>query len=284
MSRFIYTLSRRWLDRSTGVGILIRSLRRRVHTRLRRQHRAANIAMLHAGRCGSSVLADLLNQHPGFRWAGELFEDMLPAYYRMAAERRAEHVIGNSLYFRDCRYYGFDSKYLPEQHLHRDLANKTPVAYVALLEKLGFSHYILLDRRNHLRRAVSVAIGTQTRLWNTDRPAGARITVRLDPARFVSYGCEMTLQQYFASLEERYRTFAGLLRGQRLLELVYEDDIERDPMAAYRKVCAFLGIEPVAVQVRLQKLNPHPIRELVENFDEVAAVLKGTPYAWMLDA
>ena len=255
-----------------------------MHTRLRRKNRVANIAMLHAGRCGSSVLADLLGQHPGFRWVGEPFEAMLPAYYRMDPERRAEHVIGNSLYFRDCRYYGFDSKYLPEQHLHRDLGNKTPAAYIELLARLGFSHYILLDRRNHLRRAISVAIGTQTRLWNTDRPVAAGVTVRVDPERFVSYGREMSLQQYFSSLEERYWTFADLLRGKPLLELVYEDDIERDPSVAYRKVCAFLGIEAAPVQVRLQKLNPQPIRELVANFDELAAALRGTRHAWMLDA
>lgn len=264
--------------------MVIRSLRRRVHTALRRRNRVANIAMLHAGRCGSSVLADLLGQHPGFRWVGEPFENMLPAYYRMDARRRAEAVIGNSLYFRDCRYYGFDSKYLPEQHLHPDLANKTPAEYVALLDRLGFTHYILLDRRNHLRRAISLAIGTQTRLWNTDRSPPREARARIDPGRFTSYGREMPLERYFESLEERHGEFRRLLQGHRLLELTYEDDIERDPRTAYHKTCAFLGIAPVPVEVRLQRLNRRPARELVENFDELERALRGTRYAWMLDA
>lgn len=283
MIRFIESLLRQWLDHSPGAGIYIRSLRRRVHTLLRSRGRVANIAMLHAGRCGSTVLSDLLKQHPGFHWDGEPFENMLPAYSRMSAEHRAEHVIGNSLYFRDCRYYGFDSKYLPEQHLSPDLANKTPAAYVELLERLGFTHYILLNRRNHLRRAASVAIGTQTGVWYSSRP-GEKVAVRIDPDRFVSYGREMTLLQYFDSIEKRHAAFRDLLVGKRLLELVYEDDIQADPCLGYRKVCDFIGIGPAPVSTQLRRMNPWPLRELIQNYDEVARALAGTPYADLLES
>src|SRR5688572_28775150 len=103
---------RDWSRNSTGLGLYARQVRTE-YRRMRSRKRVGNIAMLHAGRCGSSVLADLLNQHPDIRWGGEPFENMLPAYYRMNAKKRAYHVIKNSMYAGDIRYYGFDSKYLP---------------------------------------------------------------------------------------------------------------------------------------------------------------------------
>jgi hypothetical protein len=65
--------------------------------------------------------------------------------------------------------------------------------------------------------------------------------------------------------------------------LFYEDDIQSDPTVAYCKVCHYLDIDPGEPSVSLERVNPHPIREVVENFDEVAALIADTPYAWMLE-
>lgn len=284
-SRMLNTVRRNfkeWADNSTGLGIACRRIQREIRTQAYRRYRKGNVAMLHAGRCGSSVLADLLNQRPDFRWRGEPFEDMIPAYYHMAAKNRADHVIGNCMYEENISYFGFDSKYLPEQHLRPELANKTPVEYISLLEKLGFTHYILLDRKNHLRRAISTAIGANTGIWNSFEPIKNKSTVHLDPERFMSYGKEMSLLSFFDSLDDTYSILKNRLRGCKLLELNYETDIQNDPQISYRKTCGFLEIEPVNVNVRLNKMNPHPVRELVENYGEVAATLTGTKYEWML--
>lgn len=277
----VHTKLRDRLDRNVALGLFLRRVRRFADRALKGGTREGNIAMLHAGRCGSSVVADLLNQHPEVYWAGELFELMSPIYYCMDSGRRAEELIANALYRRRTRYFGFDSKYLPEQHLRPELANQSVEGYVGLLRRLGFRHFILLGRRNHLRRAVSVAIGTKTGQWNT-RGEVRRTTARIDPDRFMSYGTEMPLLHYFRSLDETHARARNALQGQRLLELGYEADIEGDPQVAYRKVCAWLDIAPRAVEVRLRKLNPLPLSDLVDNFEEVERTLRGTPYAWML--
>lgn len=273
---------RHWADTSTGAGVLARRARRVFDRWRNRGSRVANIAMLHAGRCGSSVVADMLQQHPDVRWVGEPFENMQPVYYRMSARHRARDVIANPMYRKPFRYFGFDSKYLPEQHLCPALADKTPAEYVALLLDLGFTHFILLDRRNHLRRAVSIAVGDRTGLWNSFTPVGDAPAVHLDPERFVSYGRVMPLLEFFQNLETRYAVFHELLAGRRLLELNYEDDVERDPRVAHRKVCEFVGIPPRPVEVRLKRLNPKPVDRMLDNFPEVAARLRGTRYEWML--
>jgi hypothetical protein len=275
---------RTWADDSPVVGIFLRRVQRTLRRARHAPHRLANVAMLHAGRCGSSVLADLLKQHPGFHWADEPFEAMIPAYYKMGAQHRAREVIGNRMYQTARPYFGFDSKYLPEQHLAPALADKTPEDYITLLDELGFTHYILLDRKNQLRRAISTAIGLKTGAWNATEAPKSRTTARIDPQRFVSYGREMPLVGFLDALESTYARLRVRLAGHRVLELTYEDDVEADPASGYRKVCAFLGITPVDVQVRMKKLNPHPVPSLVENYDELAAALRGTKYAWMLEA
>jgi len=275
---------RHWADHSAGGGMLARRLQRFVRQVAYQRHRAGNMAMLHAGRCGSSVLADLLNQHPDVRWANEPFENMKPAYYRMSSAHRARQVIADRMYRERSRYFGFDSKVLPEQHLAPALANKDPADYVALLRELGFGHFILLERRNYLRQAVSIAIGGVTGQWNTLGQPVPTPVVHLDPARFVSYGREMPLLEFFASLDRRFAELRRLLQPRERLDLVYEDDIEADPRVGYAKVCGFLGIVEQPVSVRLKRLNPHPIRAMVANFDELRATLQGTRYEWMLEA
>lgn len=275
---------RRWADGSPHLGIFLRRVQRAVRQHRYGKDRIANVAMLHAGRCGSSVLSDLLKQHPGFRWVDEPFEGMIPAYYRTGAKNRARHVIGNRMWQARSRYFGFDSKYMPEQHLNPDLANTTPEGYVDLLEELGFTHFVLLDRSNQLRRAVSTAIGSKTGVWNTFGAPHGRTAVHIDITRFHSYGLYTPLTEWLASLEATYSTLRKRLQGRRLLELTYEDDVERDPTIGYQRVCDLLGIAPHPVQVRLKKMNPYPVHELIENYDEVAQALSGTPYEWMLTA
>lgn len=269
------------LDRSITVGISIRRARRWLDRARHRAARVGNIAMLHAGRCGSSVVADLLNQRPDFRWAGELFESMPSYYYRLNSERRAKERIADSMFRTGTAYFGFDSKYLPEQHLRPELANKSIEDYVGLLRELGFAHFILLGRRNHLRRAVSLMVGTKTGQWNTLGTVQST-TIRLDPQRIVSYQTEMSLLEYFRSLDEARERARAAIGTASLLELEYERDIERGPGVAYDKVCAWLGLSPQAVRVRLKKLNDRPMSEIVENFQEIRTFLSGTPHEWML--
>ncbi len=283
MGNILRSALQHWADHNTTTAMAARRVRRifqRVASSGRRQ---GNVAMLHAGRCGSSVLADLLNQHPDMKWGGEVFESMLPAYYKMDPDRRARERIANSMYVHRSKFFGFDSKYLPEQHLRLELANQTPAQYVALLDDLGFNYFILLNRKNHLRRAVSVAVGMRSGQWNTLGDVRASGKVRLDPERFVSYGVEMPLLQYFANLDSVHAELEQLLSGFLCLKLVYEDDIQTDPRCAYRRTCEFLGLQAQPVDVRLKKMNPKGLADLIENYAEICSLLRNTPYGWMVD-
>ncbi|MEX0785219.1 MAG: hypothetical protein WD939_01140 [Dehalococcoidia bacterium] len=79
-----------------------------------------------------------------------------------------------------------------------------------------------------------------------------------------------------ASLEERFQDHP-------MLTVLYED-LARDRDVVFAKAQSFLGIEPAPLHVNLQKQNPQPLRELVANYDELAASLRDSPGAWMLDS
>ena len=68
------------------------------------------------------------------------------------------------------------------------------------------------------------------------------------------------------------------------LELIYEEVIEPSPQLAYGQVCAALELEPEPVQVRLKRINPEPLVQLIRNWAEIEALLAPTRFAWMLAA
>lgn len=233
-----------------------------------------NVVMLHEGRCGSSVLAGLLGQHSAIQWEGEVFGVFKPGgalarYFRYnypllyLRQRiaRSEHSI-----------YGFETKV--RLHLWRKL-DLSLREYLRGLQNLGFSRYIVLDRKNGLRRIASSLISVKTKKWavsKREKPRLVQIELELD--EIISWLEE--LQRISAELEE-------VLSDRALLWLTYEDHVAPDPRIGYRRVCEFLDLPPEEVAVTLKKVNPFPLSEMIENYEEVRRGLSGTDFEWMLE-
>ena len=66
---------------------------------------ATSAVMFHTGRCGSTVLAKMLNQHSDIYWAGEIFERMPERYQEIASRRDAVELIMDERR-RECRRRG----------------------------------------------------------------------------------------------------------------------------------------------------------------------------------
>ena len=83
-----------------------------------------------------------------------------------------------------------------------------------------------------------------------------------------------------------YADFATTLAGggvgsNQILELVYEEDIERDPRIAFNRICSFAEVDQVEIAPDLVRIQTQPIDQLIANCDEVRAALRTTPYEWM---
>lgn len=262
------------------VGPFARSAKGAVSRAVRRH----NVAMLHTGRCGSSVLGLMLDDHPHITWASELLKDI--------GKLRPEGVGGKTMATRMIRrggnsaltrVYGFETKYLPQLDLRPEHVGMDLPDYLDLLRGLGYDRFILLERKNYLRRAISVEVARQKLQWHTQDKAAEATRVHLDTRAFGTGSQVMTLVELFEQIDHEYRRAQGLLQNDPLLCINYEDDILGDPRIAYRKVCEFVGVEPGEPEVRLKRTNPFGYDQMVTNFEEVADALRGTRYAWMLD-
>lgn len=242
--------------------------------------------MLHYGRCGSSVLCDLIGQHPSIYWDAEVFSNMFrKRLWETYFIQDPILLLRTRMLRAGWRYYGFETKCHPAYNLRETILNLSPSSYIHVLKELNYQYFIVLKRKNYLRQQLSEQICGVT------GPAGWHQSVKQKPnlhqvalnVQCVGFGCKRV--PLLASFEERdrvYSEFEHLLAGDRTLWLTYEEDIFSDPRLGYQRVCEFLGILPREVKVKRGRTNPFPLPDLIQNFAEVENCLRSTRYEWML--
>jgi len=279
---------RRMLSRPGGVVSALGHLwRTRMIGPLLAPWRAGGVAMFHVGRSGSTVLADLLAQHRRVFWDGEIYERMFRDWERDGFTLGDEHIPADPVdYLRrrlkrsGRKWYGFEVKFHHVRYTHYALD-----AYVQGLLDLGVSHFIVLERRNYLRKLISYYAWLRTGRTHHARGDEAKLTsVRLDVERVPMHLTHKPLLTFMADYRDSFARLRELLADRPMVDLSYEEDLSDDPCVGYRKVCELLELEPQEVAVRLSKTNPFALREMIENYDEVAAALRGTEFEWMLES
>jgi LPS sulfotransferase NodH len=246
------------------------------------------VVMLHTGRCGSTVLADMLNQHPDVYWAGEIFARMTERHSEVEPGPDALNAIIDKSR-RGGRYsgktfYGFELKYLPQQHLRPAYLDLRLEDCLSRLRQLRVARFIVLQRENYLRQAISVQVGREQRRWHARTTPGKPTRIVLNLESFRPGPPQISLLDEFRSLEQHHDKLKHLLAGDEVLYLSYERDILQDPTQAYLKCCRFLDVAPAAPQIKIARTNPFPYEAILLNMPDVAALLRNTKYAWMLDA
>jgi hypothetical protein len=283
-----------WL-RATGSFRLVKRTIQRLETRvlqaskLRRKLTQRNpppitpkdaLVMFHTGRSGSSVLADLLGQHSAIHWDGELFNYQLTLWRQRPRHRKAEAIglIKRRMHLFDRPFYGFE---VLSTHLHAGQMDESE--FVTELEELGIGRFILLTRRNILRKIVSNLVARERGRWRMRAGEIAPLTpIRVDVENLQMASVKPLVVHMRDTLVD-YETLRTLLNCRTTLELVYEDDIHHDPVSGFRKICAFLQIRCEDFPVRHARTTPHPLKQVIQNYDEVRAALLNTEFAWMLE-
>jgi LPS sulfotransferase NodH len=134
---------------------------------------------------------------------------------------------------------------------------------------------IHLVRENALKLLVSRTVAKQTGQFHFARTA-QRPQIPLDPQKTL-----VELQKIVAKRESMRQQF----KGHPYLEITYEKFFAGDAHEQER-ILHFLGLKNAAMQAPgfLEKLNPDSVRQVIENYDEIAAALRDTPYAEFCDA
>lgn len=248
--------------------------------------RSRGVLLLHGGRVGSTVLGDLMDQRPDVRWKGELLQRLLHGCQRgRGALARGEDPVERFL--RSLSRPGEPAVVASEltlYHLRGLGLAADPGAFVDRVVAGGYREVVWLRRRNTLRRVISSLTAFESGRWH--RAPGEQAPwsrVRLDPAAVAFPRGSFPLVETLELWERDDEALAAAVPGRPIFRLTYEDDIEADPLVAYRKLCEHLRLPPHPVEVRLRRGLPEPVRELVTNPAEVEAALAGTRFAWMLD-
>lgn len=232
----------------------------------------AQIAMFHVGRSGSKVLADLLAQHTGFIWDGEIYYQL----FRRRVHYDPARIMRLSRSRKRGRYYGFEV-----QRVHLETSEIDLALLVQQYERLHITHYVIVERKNYLRVCVSTLVGLQTKRWHLSVADDCELTrITIEPRNPFGSGKDLvTLLHEYA---DYFKTLKQLLASKRVHHIIYEDQIDPDPRVAYRSLCQFFEIDTEQVEVRFKKTNPTLLKDIIVNFDEICEVLRGTPFENMV--
>ena len=249
------------------------------------------IMMLHIGRCGSTVLGNMLNEQSGMLWDGEAlnWKIMDEKSWRDSADRKRFNRDTFRLEIRrrfinaGRRRYGFELK--PEHVFWYGIED--PLETRAILEELGFGVFMTIGRTNVLRQLVSSIRGVQSGQWHLKAeeqrsartrpvdcdPAGFRLD-RTDPVK--------SLEEQLAE-RQRWMEWNREVAGDDALHLDFETHIMKDPVVAYRMICEHIGVDAGDIRPALRRTNPDSVEKLLADPQAWRDRLQGTRFEWMMN-
>ena len=246
----------------------------------------------HQGRCGSSVLGSLLNQHSQIQALNEVFSKYMPRRRGDQPLPPLGDVLDAAVLASKKPVLNVEIKYLSAQNFAL-YPTATSADWFRELSGRGLHRHLLIHRRNGLRRVVSHLMAQRTGVYvqkqrvQSSSPASRQLTI--DPSS-ISEGVEThpllgwleIYDQAHQQMREGLTSWCLQHQQPAPLELFYEELIEPSPQLAYAQVCSALCLEPEPAVVELQRINPEPLAQLISNWSEIEALLAPTRFAWML--
>lgn len=230
-------------------------------------------------RTGSTWLVDQLASHPDLRCHGELFLEggigeppfgsRGVAFFEDVASSRSGMGVDDYL---DALLVPADVKAVGMKLMYGQ-AGAYP-AVLGWLEARG-GRILHLVRANVLDMHISRVVAWERDLYHARegmRPSPARVTLEVRSL--------VGALDRIEARRQRAREQLAVL-GLAVHDLTYEDMVLSGE--ALIEVQRFLDVPPVALRSGLRKLISRPREQVVANFAEVRAALKGTAHEWTLD-
>lgn len=243
-------------------------------------------------RSGSTVHGATLDTHPHCVSLNEAFEFYNGKHLELTYENFLKPIHEHRLYKRASKgkylthcFMQFNQHYFPIFNVPHDI--DTMFSFVGK----QFGSMVYIHRRNTLKKLVSTLRASQHQVWHEAKDT---TNSKRDAKIYLDVNQQFeTRKKKFVGLEN-YLNHVQLVEDNilnkakqtipNLLELVYENDIEPDVMIGVNKVIDFFNIPEsrVPLTVPLAKTS-RGLEHDIENFNEVSAYLKNTPFAWMIE-
>lgn len=237
------------------------------------------------------MLGSLLAQNSHIAYSNEIYSRYMP-------RRRGNQVLPSLGQVLDSAREGvyrpwhlFEIKHLSDQNLGL-YPMLSRLDWLQYLIANGYRHHVVMRRRNGLRRIVSHLRAAQTGQYvvNSVRHLQSPLKVEVSLESIVHGFASRSLLEWLEIYEQGHEEMMSVLKECYLndgsiafLELTYEDNIQNDPIKAYRMVCEFLSVPCESVDVRHAAINSGLLTDLISNFDAVCDCLSTTRFAWMLE-
>jgi LPS sulfotransferase NodH len=232
-------------------------------------------------RTGSTFLVECLRSHPEIECAGEIligvpeaprgprYRGRFQALYKLwNIAKTGAWLPGNRL---ERFYSGGNARVRVFKAMYNQLAYPFTLRYLRSHDEIRIIH---LMRENLLKVHVSRLLMPERKQLQATSPV-ERVWIRVDPAQAIA-----AMRQ----AQRRHEHFASLFEGHARLSISYEKLIDGAYLQAdtARRICDFLGVAQHPMKSQLVKINPESLRDMVTNYEELAAAVSQTEFAGLL--
>lgn len=266
-----------WKIKTSYIPRIKMALRKFFSPVLAGKSQRGNIAMIHIGRSGSTILADLLGQDKDVHWDGEVLKDFLDG--DKANSQWKTFLASRMSLAGKNRFYGAEFKFF-----HMELCEEDIHSFIEHLHGLGFEYFVILERKNYLRKIVSSVIADKTATWHAASGEGVKVTeIALDVNAVCVDKKTAPLLEFLDAYRADFNQLGEDLKLKQSLLLSYEEHILTSPTIAYEKICEFIGKNPIRVDVRYGRTNSAPLKSIILNYEDVDGYLSATNHYWMIN-
>jgi hypothetical protein len=258
-----------------GTGPVLHTFPYRDKRNLFRPDQKRFVVALFTGRTGTTFVQHSLNQHPDMRFEGEFLAEFTkePDPIPAQRERIRRFFAGEG----DAKVHAFKTKMQDVRSigaLRRHIMN-------------GNCIVIHSFRNNIIKQAISGERSIRL-VEEAKKNAGVNLPYNLT-VRSVAQGVrplgKAVLNKrkldgaiaYFTKGEEALRKFLESLDGIHVIEIAYEE-LNADKQLVLDALTAYMGLDPFPWEETILKHTSDNLRDVIENFDEISEMYRGTPY------
>ncbi len=233
------------------------------------RHDIKKFVIFAQGRTGSSLLTDLLNNHPNIKCDREILnvahegKKLFPAFYVKSKAKTSKEDI-----------YGFKVKiyqlYKDGSKLHQ---NVDPKEFITNLYKSDWK-IIYLKRDNIFRQVISSLVAkSKGKYHHTNESELTLPKTKIKPDILLER--IRAREKYLCDEKEVLKTIPHL-------EISYEKDLLKDKGKIMDKIFEYLEVHPYPVKTNLIRTSKDDLQDYIVNYKEIKDYISKTTYARFL--
>ncbi|HPK05233.1 MAG TPA: hypothetical protein PK908_05000 [Bacteroidales bacterium] len=240
-----------------------------------------DVVMFHIGRCGSTLLSNILGQHSLIESRGEIFIPFMKQKAKGETVPTIDDILLNQKGIKQKNIQLFELKFLAEQHL--SLYNLEIEEFIETCFNYGYNRFIVLERKNYLRRMISHCVSQESNIFHVNQNQEIKLTkIELNLSNIKVGIKSHSLIDWLKIISDSYEKIRLTLSNYDFCDIVYEDDLLKDASIGYNKVCNYLNITPESINITTKRINPFRLQDILINYKEVDNYLHNTIFEWML--